>query len=183
MRKTSFILLFILICAVLYVFASCSPSEEKTDSYYFQALQKIESGEREDAVLLFEKGINHSSPAVSKLCSLFLSEVNKKKAVEIIEAALKKFPDDNAVNCRYMAVLYETGNYSKLIDFSVQKKDLLQKDNEYIKYRLLALAKTGNDSFAPEFMEWFSDSKFTSYHKEFLEDWYKDSSLDRKSVV
>ena len=166
----------IFLCIALLAILSCERPEEKTDSYYFLALQKIENGEKEEAVNLFEKGVRNSSTSVSKLCSLFLSEVNKKKAVEILEEALKKYPDDNAVNCRYMAVLYETGKYDSLIDFSEKKKDLLGKDNEYLKYRLLALAKTGDERFSSEFINWFSETKFTSYHREFLEDWYKDSS-------
>lgn len=170
-RKTR--LLFLLIS---FLFLSCSSLDEKTDSYYFLGLKKIEMGERNEAVALFEKGVKNSSPLVSKLCSLFLSEINKKEAVDIIEAALKKFPEDNAVNCRYMAVLYETGKYDALYDFSEQKKAFLGDDNEYIKFRLLAMAKTGKEGFHSEFVEWFSNTKFTSYHREFLDDWYKDSS-------
>ncbi len=167
-------LLFILLS--MYFFISCSPKEEKTDTYYFSALQKIENGEKEEAVTLLEKGIRNSSPAVSRLCSLYLSEINKKKAIEIIENALKQFPDDNAVNCRYMTVLYEAGKYNELLDFSEKKREFLGKDNEYIKYRLLALAKIGDNRFANEFESWFTETKFTSYHREFLDDWHKDSS-------
>ena len=169
----------IFLCSVFFaiVFISCTPKEEKTDSYYFSALQKIEIGEKEEAVSLLEKGIRNSSPAISRLCSLFLSEINKKKAIEIIENTLKQFPDDNAVNCRYMAVLYEAGKYDTVIDFSEKKKDLLGKDNEYIKYRLLSLAKTGDERFSEEFTNWFIDTKFTSFHRDFLEDWHKDSSF------
>nr|MCR4939489.1 hypothetical protein [Treponemataceae bacterium] len=170
--KTTFILFLL-----LFSFFSCSSGDEKTDDYYFQGLKKIENGENNEAVALFEKGVKYSSPLVSKLCSLFLSEIKKKEAINIIEQALKKFPDDNAVNCRYMAVLYEAGKYDTLYTFSEQKKDSLGKDNEYIKFRLLAMAKTGNESFLYEFKDWFSGVKFTSYHKEFLEDWYKDSSF------
>ncbi len=168
----------ILLVLALFLLFSCSSGEEKSDVYYFSALQKIEEGHVEEAVPLLEKGIKNSSPDVSKLCSLFLSEINKKKAVEILENALKQFPDDNAVNCRYMAVLYETGKYDSLISFSEQKKELLAKDNEYLKYRLLAFAKTGDTRFSKEFTEWFTDAKFTSYHREFLDDWYKDSSYN-----
>ena len=167
---------FSLVFTLLFLVACCSPKEEKTDNYYFSALQKIETGEKEEAVSLLEKGIRNSSPAVSRLCSLFLSEINKKKAIEIIENALKQFPEDNAVNCRYMAVLYEAGKYDALIDFSERKKDLLSNDNEYIKYRLLAFAKTGDDRFPAEFINWFTEAKFTSFHREFLDDWHKDSS-------
>ncbi|MCR4939025.1 MAG: lytic transglycosylase domain-containing protein [Treponemataceae bacterium] len=160
----------------MFLFCSCAKNEEKTDNYYFLGLKKIESGEKNEAVTLFEKGVRNSSPLVSKLCSLFLSEINKKEAVEIIGEALKKFPEDNSINCRYMAVLYEAGKYDALYDFSEEKREFLGKDNEYIKFRLLALAKTGNNAFASEFEDWFTGNRITSYHREFLDDWYKDSS-------
>ena len=123
-KQRNIILLFSLIFSLLFLIVSCSPKEEKTDSYYFSALQKIETGEKEEAVSLLEKGIRNSSPEVSRLCSLFLSEINKKKAIEIIENALKQFPDDNAVNCRYMAVLYEAGKYKDAAVFGKKAAEI-----------------------------------------------------------
>ena len=49
MNKQIVIFLLFIILSMNY-FISCSPKEEKTDSYYFSALQKIENGEKEEAV-------------------------------------------------------------------------------------------------------------------------------------
>lgn len=131
------------------------------DALYFQALQKIQKDEYNDAVALLKKCSKNASPFVARLCAETLVEVSKD-SLGAAKSLYEKFPDDDSMKI-YLEELIREDKYDDIIKLT-QEVDKDTASDEVLYSRISALQNKKDPAFPKEYEDWCLSRPFGKLH-------------------
>ena len=169
----------IMLAAVL---TSC-PTNEKfgADSDYFVGLQKLQEGNKKEAVQKFNNCIKKGTYYCAKESAKQLAQIgNLQEKNSAAEFLYKNFPDADSkliLAQRYL----ESNELRKLVELT-EKLDFAQDQDNLIRLRLLALQKLNlTDRFFAEVYTWFTSRQLSQEQYQFYRDVYSPL-IDEKII-
>ncbi|MBO4319253.1 MAG: lytic transglycosylase domain-containing protein [Treponema sp.] len=136
-------------------------SEYGSDALYFEALQKIQKDEFNDAVTLLKKCMKNADPFVARLCSQTLVEVSKD-SLGAAKDFYEKFPDDESKEI-YLQELMREYKYDDVLKLT-EDIDLDNVSDTIIYCRISALQEKKDPAFSKEYRNWCLERPFSSLH-------------------
>lgn len=135
--------------------------EYGSDVLYFQALQKIQKDEYNDAVSLLKKGVKTASPFVAKLCSQTLVDVSKD-SLGAAKDLYEKFPDDDSKDT-YLQELLKEDKFDEILKLTEEIDKETASDTTFY-CRITALQNKKDSGFLDEYQEWCLLRPFGALH-------------------
>lgn len=131
------------------------------DALYFEALQKIQTDEYNDAVTLLKKSVKNSNPFVAKLSAQTLVEISKD-SLGAAKDLYEKFPDEDSLEI-YLEELIREEKYDDILKLT-EETDKEEASDNVIYCRISALQNKKDPSFATEYEEWCLLKPFGAKH-------------------
>ena len=144
------------------------------NSWYFMALNSIQSGAEEDAIGYLKQGIKKSDDYFAKKCFEELSRFGSASdRVSTAQEMYKRFPDIDSL-LRLVQELSNGKDFSQIVSLTANSKESFPPELTY--HRLVALANEKKQGFAGEIEDWFIYEPITDYHQQYF-DSYKETLL------
>ncbi|MBP5751414.1 MAG: hypothetical protein J6W60_00960, partial [Treponema sp.] len=131
------------------------------DALYFEALQKIQKDEYNDAVTLLKKSVKNSNPFVAKLSAQTLVDISKD-SLGAAKDLYEKFPDEDSLEI-YLEELIKQDKFDEIIKLTGEI-DKEEASDTVIYCRISALQSKKDPAFPTEYEEWCLSRPFGAKH-------------------